>query len=435
MTNRVIILAVALLISCSLGAPIFAQQVVPLPDPVAADIRVHPTGVNVNATGSTVVFLTYGGLDDYEPVEALWCAELEDAFPASGLRCRPDTIFGQQPIAFELGSASGQRGFTDIMTLPPSVARRAYQRAQRGARSDFFYVRRFESRSGAPDVFVPVTCRMAGGGARTPFALLDVALGFDSEAEVQSVRRGSTLPRLHATIAYSGTGQLQGRWEVVRPGDAPPSERDLLTEATLPVEERALQRRYTEVGQFSVFLPPSTGQPVVLPGPDPQDLPTDVEGLYQVLLRVEATDDKEGDSDLGAAGAGLGVVNSGGVAGFPLPPLRYFVGSSHSAPIPGAGALELLRPGHRITMAHDARVSFAWTASPAAAHYRLDVTDRSGGSVLSTTLPASQGQYVAPPWMRDRTDDGVFRWRIVALDAEGTIVDKTVWRTFRIRPE
>ncbi len=415
--------------------PTFAQHVVPLPDTVAADIRVHPTGVNVNATGATVVFLTYGGLEDYEPVEALWCAELEDAFPASGLRCRPETIFGQQPIGFELGSASGQRGFTDIMTIPPSVARRAYQRALRGERSDFFYVRRFESRSGAPDVFVPVTCRMTGGGARTPFALLDVELGFDSEAEVQSVLRGSTLPRLHATIAYSGTGQLQGRWEVVRPGDAPPTERDLLTEATLPIEERGLQRRYTEVGQFSVFLPPSTGQSFVLPGPDPQELPTDVEGLYQVLLRVEATDDKEGDSDLAAAGAGLGVVNSGGVAGFPLPPLRYFVGSSHSAPIAGAGALELLRPGHQITMAHDAPITFSWTASPSAVHYRLDVTDRRGGPVLSATLPASQGQYLAPPWMRDRTDDGIFRWRVLALDAEGTIVDETVWRTFRIRPE
>ena len=33
--------------------------------------------------------------------------------------------------------------FTDIMTIPPSVVRRAYQDAESGQNSAFFYVRRF----------------------------------------------------------------------------------------------------------------------------------------------------------------------------------------------------------------------------------------------------------------------------------------------------
>jgi hypothetical protein len=43
-------------------------------------------------------------------------------------------------------------------------------------------------------------------------------------------------------------------------------------------------------------------------------------GAHQILLRIEATDDREGDSNIGT-----GTVNSGGVAGFPMPVFRYFI--------------------------------------------------------------------------------------------------------------
>ena len=56
-----------------------------------------------------------------------------------------------------------------------------------------------------------------------------------------------------------------------------------------------------------------------------------MEGTYQVLLRVEASDDREGDSNLSDAGAGVGVVHSGAVAGFPLPVLRYVVAGDGAA--------------------------------------------------------------------------------------------------------
>ena len=48
-----------------------------LPAAARAQIRVNPTGVNVNAQGATTVFLTFGGLgSDYVPVEAFWCGRL-----------------------------------------------------------------------------------------------------------------------------------------------------------------------------------------------------------------------------------------------------------------------------------------------------------------------------------------------------------------------
>lgn len=393
---------------------------------VQAQIRVHPTGVNVNANGPTVVFLTFGGLEGYVPEEATWCGELIDAFPDVGSRCDPATLFGRQPLRYELSGLSGQSGFTDIMTIPASVARRAVQAARGGADSRFFYVRRFVL-PGAPDVYVAVTCRLTGGGARTPFALIDVQMRFETDVSILSVAPGDTLAKLSAEISYNGAGTLRGRWEVVRPGEELPTTRDLLTEATLPVEERGLQRRYTEVGRFNLTLPPSVGARFILPGPDPGRLPSDVEGLYQVLLRIEATDDKEGNSDLGAAGAGSGVVTSGAVAGFPIPPLRYFVGGTAR---PAPGRMHLLHPDEGASFAPGMGIGFSWTAAPQAVLYRLEVVG-SSGEVHSALLPAGITGYQAPPHLADHAGSDM-RWRVVALSAGGNELMNTPWRTVSI---
>ncbi|HEX8096612.1 MAG TPA: hypothetical protein VF507_01195 [Pyrinomonadaceae bacterium] len=50
--------------------------------------------------------------------------------------------------------------------------------------------------------------------------------------------------------------------------------------------------------------------------------------MYPVLLRVEASDEREADTSLAAVGAGPGVVHRGAVAGFPMPTLRYYVGNN-----------------------------------------------------------------------------------------------------------
>lgn len=395
---------------------------------VHAQIRVHPTGVNVNANGSTVVFLTFGGLDGYVPEEATWCGELIDAFPDVGSRCDPATLFGRQPLRIELSALSGQNGFTDIMTIPPSVARRAVQAARSGADSRFFYVRRFVL-AGAPDVYVAVTCRLTGGGARTPFALIDVQMRFETDVPVLSVVPGDTLPTLAAEISYNGAGTLRGRREVVRPGEELPTARDLLTEATLPVEERGLQRRYTEVGRFNLTLPPSIGARFILPGPDPERLPSDVEGLYHVLLRIEATDDKEGNSDLDAAGAGSGVVASGAVAGFPISPLRYFVGGTAR---PAPGRVSLLQPEAEAAVIPGTGLGFSWTDAPQAALYRLEIEDASGQGVHNALLPAGMTGYQAPPHLTDHAESPL-RWRVVALAAGGDVLLHTPWRVLRVR--
>jgi len=234
-----------------------------------------------------------------------------------GLTCNPATIFGCLPSRYDLSTRSGfaNRGLTDIMSIPPSVARRAYQAALDGNTSSFFYVRRFINTAGGPDEFVSVTCRMSGGGPRTPFSLTDVKLSFAVDKPILLLKTDESVPPVKAEIRYNGTGRLKGRWEVVLPGEDPPSEIDLLTEATLPIEERAQQRRYTQLSTFNVFLAPNGKYS--LPGPEVSRLPNSVNGEYLVLLRIEATDEKESDSNLTVVGVGPGVVHSGAVAGFP----------------------------------------------------------------------------------------------------------------------
>jgi hypothetical protein len=164
----------------------------------SAQIKANPTGVNVNTNGATTVFITFGGLGDFRPIEAEWCGELVSAAPDAGLKCNPSTIFGRLPIRLDQSRLSGVGGFTDIMSIPPSVTRRAYQAAEAGQKSSFFYVRRFRNAATGQEQYVAVTCRLAGGGARVPFSLVDVAVKFNVETPILFLKPGEAEPPLSA---------------------------------------------------------------------------------------------------------------------------------------------------------------------------------------------------------------------------------------------
>ena len=411
------------------AALVSAALLVPLDG--SAQIARHPTGVNVNAMGATTVFLTFGNLNGMIPVEALWCGTLVPASPSVGNRCDPATIFGQLPLRHDLSRLSGVDGFTDIMSIPPSVARRAYQAAALGEASEFFYVRRFVDPAGGPDEYVTVTCRLTDGGARTPFAVTDVDLAFATQDAVPAVRTGERVPQVTARVVFNGTGRLRGRWEVVRPGEEPPAAEDLLSEASLPLELRARQRRYMEVDRFDVLLPP-VGD-FVLEGPDPVRLPTAAPGEYLLLLRIEATDDKEGDSDLAAAGAGSGLAHTGGVAGFAVPPLHYYVGAGGGTGVSSAG-FRALTPMPDAQLDPAARLSFSWTPHAGAQFHRVEIQEPDGAALLAAVLPASLSAYDAPVWLRDRLAGPSLRWRVVALGTAGRVIGSTDWRTANIAP-
>ncbi|HEX4950669.1 MAG TPA: hypothetical protein VFZ34_28660 [Blastocatellia bacterium] len=395
---------------------------------VGQTIAVNPKGVNVNSQGATTVFLTFGNLRDYRPAEATWCGDLISAAPDQGLKCNPATIYGLLPSRYDRSRRSGNGAYTDIMSIPPSVARRAYQAAVNGEEARFFYVRRFVSTTGGPDQYVDVTCRLTGGGARVPFSLTDVKLLFGKEeAQVLFAEANKPLPPLRAEITYTGTGRLKGRWEVVLPGEELPDERDLLTEATLPFEERGLQKRYTQLSRFNVFLPP-TGR-YTLPGPDVSRLPRKVEGTYLILLRIEASDDREGDSNLAAVNAGPDIVHNGAVAGFPLPVLRYVIGGIGQS-VNTTTTLQLLLPRDAAQLDARRPIDFTWAAVPQAMFYELEIQDAEGKNILFAWLRSGIRSYRAPSWLKEKAE--TIRWRVIAKDQAGKPLGESGFRTVRL---
>jgi len=311
------------------------------------------------------------------------------------------------------------------MTIPASVARRAYQAALRGESSQFFYIRKFVNEVGATQ-FIAVTCRMAGGGARVPLALTNVEMSFEVDNEeraVHVVTKGEPSPPVGAVIRYNGSGRLKGRWEVVRPGDLEPEFEDLLTEASLPVERRGTQRRYKLLERFDLFLPP-TGE-VFLAGPDPSLIPTKTDGPYKILLRVEATADKEGDSN-----AQAGTVFSGGVAGFPLPVLRYYVSGDGRVPeLEGEaapGKLNLLLPANGFVLHTGQGANFSWLPVSGADVFRLEIR-RDDSEIFSAIVKGDTTSYVLPSWVEVKPGE-LLRWRVNAIGVNGSVLANSEWR-------
>jgi hypothetical protein len=393
----------------------------------AQEIKVTPSAVNAYSQGATTVFLTFTGVTDKRPADACWCGELIEAAPDVGFKCRPGTEFGCLPVRYDQSRLSAGSTYTDIMSIPPSVARRAYIDAAAGAASTFFYVRRFTSTVGGPDEFVPVTIRLSGNGAAVPFSITNVKLTWGVDKPVLLVRADEKLPKIQAEITYTGTGRLVGRWEIVKPGEDLPSERDLLTESTLPAEERGSQRRFTQLSRFNIFLPP-VGR-FILPGPESWRVPNHLEGGYAVLLRIEAAT----DANPGASGATPETIATGGVAGFALPVLRYYVGAGTGA-VTGqpATGFSLASPDDGAVIARLGLLEFGWNAMEGASFYRVEVQDSKGEVVLSATLRANERAYRAPSWLKDKAADGQLSWRVVALDREGNDLRETPRRALRI---
>jgi hypothetical protein len=311
------------------------------------------------------------------------------------------------------------------MSIPASVARRAYIDAAGGAEATFFYVRRFVSTTGGPDEFVPVTIRLSGNGAAVPFSITNVKLTWGVDKPVILVKPDEKLPKIEAEIFYTGTGRLVGRWEIVKPGEEMPSARDLLTESTLPVEERGSERRYTQLNRFNQFLPP-VGR-FILSGPEAWRVPSHLEGMYLVLLRIEAVDDANASANTTSES-----IQTGGVAGFPMPVLRYYVGAGTGLAARQMGtAFSLASPGDGAVVSMSG-LEFVWSKDEEAAFYRIELQDSEGKLILNAILRAPVSTYRAPSWVTARLADGQLYWRVIALDRDGKLLRETPHRLLRI---
>lgn len=373
----------------------------------AQTVTVSPNSVNAYSQGATSVYLTFQNVVNLRPAEAVWCGEIISAAPDLGFRCEPTTIFGQLPARYNQSSLNQSR-YTDIMSVTPTVARRAYTDAVRGNDARFFYVKHFVSTNGGPDQFVPVTIRLSGNGAGVPFSLTGVKLLWqDGTKVVPFIKPNEKLPQITAEIRYTGTGRLKGRWEIVKPGENLPDREDLLSEAALPPERRGTQRRYTLLSRFNVNLPP--GGKFNLPGPENWCIDKTIEGLYLLLFRVEASD--AGDSD---SNVGQGVIPSGGVAGFQMPVLRYYVGNSSNADAVAATT--------QLAISEEVKpleIILSWQEKTSASLYRVEIVDGANAPIFTAIVPATILRYQLPSFLQERVRSESLQWRVKALDANG----------------
>ncbi len=174
---------------------------------IAQQVQVSPSSVNAYSQGATTVFLTFNNVKDKRAVDSCWCGDVVSAAPDLGFKCNQAALFGCLPARYDQSRSSANSTYTDIMSIPPSVARRAYLDAASGAEATFFYVRRFASTTGGPDEFVPVTIRLGGNNAAAPLSLTNVKLAFEIDKPVLFLQTGDKVPRLQAEITYTGSGR------------------------------------------------------------------------------------------------------------------------------------------------------------------------------------------------------------------------------------
>jgi hypothetical protein len=151
--------------------------------------------------------------------------------------------------------------------------------------------------------------------------------------------------------------------------------------------------------------------------------------LYVVLLRIEAAD----DANPGLAAAGQAAIPTGGVAGFAMPVLRYYVGGGSGAANVAElkGRLALIEPADKAVFNENDAVDFNWSAIEGAAFYRLEVETAASSPVLSAILLGGVNTYRAPSWLKEKVGKAGLSWRVLAFDQSRNQIGETLRRSLR----
>ena len=184
-----------------------------------------------------------------------------------------------------------------------------------------------------------------------------------------------------------------------------------MSEAALPPEERGTQRRYTLLNRFNINLPP--GGKYILPGPENWRIDKTIQGMYLLLFRVEASDASDSVSN-----TGQNSVATGGVVGFSMPTLHYYVGNSNNLDINQITDIDAtnFRPP----------MILRWKEVANAKLYRIDIEDPDGKKVFSSIVMPSTKDYQLPSFIRELASAKQLKWRISAIDeASKTLEEST----------
>lgn len=304
------------------------------------------------------------------------------------------------------GNAPEPFTFTESVLIPADVV----QRAQKLGASNLVFERLFSDGVGTPQigsVRLPVASSAAAG-----FSVSREALQFDNGAPTRVLARREAL-RAFAQIDYTGSGPLQGTWEIAGPGST----------AGEPI--------FRPLSEVRDFLAP-TAEKTVIKSPL---LPTDTTGLY--LLRLRITDPS---------------------LSFEAPVIRYFVTEGKPSGELLPQPLSALSPPPRALLARE--TTFAWEPIANAQAYQLEIyhlgRDTGGGL---PDLSGDDGSAVDPREIaralaqrpitgmivsgkqtttsfsgaaRQHLDAGqLYLWRVRAIGANGAIIGESAPRVLR----
>jgi hypothetical protein len=423
--------------ACLLHTPMALGQATKLPDVKAPDLTPRAITVkgdvgiaavqsgiqNVSASGLSAIQIRYGATGADTALQGQFCTELAVALPNTGVTreipCDPSSVLGTS-----LGSNFSSNGRTgrEMVSVPPGIAQQAYQWARASGRSQWYFVRQFSS-----GTYAIQKLRLSSTGSAGLLTLTRVELAFKEGRSNQAtaiVPMEGRLPPVVAALDYQGSGLLQGRWEVVQPGDAEPTALDLTPESALTPAQRLSQARYTQVARFDQMVMP--GSRINLRAPSAAAWPTAQPGRYLVLLRLESSPTLD-RSEAGQTG--------GAQAGFALPVLSYYVQGQAEASINAEPAqintapIEWLAPS--TPMAGLAQVR--WQPLAQASRYRVEFTGAQGQLIFAARVRGDASQYQLP-WAQLGAGAGsdAIKARVMGLDAQGRVVGQS--RMVRLRP-
>ena len=130
--------------------------------------------------------------------------------------------------------------------------------------------------------------------------------------------------------------------------------------------------------------------------------------------------------------AGQGTLNSGGVSGFALPVLRYYVGTGGEAQIDEFNVVEnQLAPADLADFTLTQPIIFTWPSVPQTKYYKLLIENSAGVEMHSAVLLRDTHTYRAPSWLLEKATTNQLLWRVMAIDAKGTKLSETPVRTLR----
>ncbi len=251
------------------------------------------------------------------------------------------------------------------LVLPAAVL----ARAERNGVTRLLYRRQF-SDGGGGTATLNLLLNITGAGAAA-FGINYLGMRFDDDSVRRLVAPGATL-RARAQVRFTGSGELQGVWEVADPSSA---------SGTPVFRPLRVVRRALFGGQAATLASPP--------------LPTGRSGLYRLRLRLT-------DPALAEA-----------------PELQYYVSRDTGR---DARPIELLAPAPRARFT--AATRFRWRPLAGARAYQLEIhaaAPRTAGRPLAGRLIDARRAEVeagALLW-RHLTPGRAYRWRVLAIDADG----------------